>query len=130
MAEKLSNAVGWFEIPVLDMERAIKFYEAVFGHKLERHTMHEVDMAWFPMNMEGMGSTGSLVYNPEFYQPSQNGSLLYFTAFSGDLENELKKAVENGAKVLVPKTQISQEYGYMAVILDCEGNRIALHSRV
>ena len=130
MAAQQSNAVGWFEIPVMDMERAVKFYEAVLGHKLERHKMHEVDMAWFPMNMDIPGATGSLVCNPEFYQPSEkNGTLIYFTAFSGDVNNELKKVTENGGKVLVPKTKIGEDYGYMAVILDSEGNRIALHSQ-
>jgi len=31
-------------------------------------------------------------------------------------------------KILVPKTQISEDYGYMAMFIDTEGNRIALHS--
>ncbi len=126
----LKNPVGWFEIPVKDMERAMKFYEAVFGHKLERHTMHKIDMAWFPMNPEGMGAMGSLVYNEEFYTPSNLlGPLLYFTAFSGDLQNELSKVADAGGKVLVEKTQISEEHGYMGIILDTEGNRLGIHSR-
>lgn len=127
--ESQKNAVGWFEIPVSDMERAMAFYELVFGYKLERHKMHALDMAWFPMNPDGQGTMGSLVHHPEFYKPSQDGALVYFTAQSGDLENELAKAKEAGGTVLVPKTQISPEHGFMALILDTEGNRIAMHSR-
>ncbi|MBI4173466.1 MAG: VOC family protein [Candidatus Aenigmarchaeota archaeon] len=123
------NPVGWFEIPVSDMERAIKFYAAVFGHKLERHTLPALDMAWFPMHPDGMGAMGSLVFHKEFYTPSANGALVYFTAFSGDLANELARVALAGGKILVPKTKISDEHGFMAVILDSEGNRIALHSR-
>ncbi len=123
------NVVGWFEIPVENMDRAMKFYEAVFGHKLERHKMHQLDMAWFPMNPDGMGSMGSLVYHAEFYKPSSSGTLIYFTAFSGDLKIELTKVESAGGKVLVPKTQISPEYGFLAIILDTEGNRIGIHSR-
>jgi predicted enzyme related to lactoylglutathione lyase len=123
------NVVGWFEVPVTDMERAIKFYETVFGFKLERHQMGPLDMAWFPWLETGMGSGGSLVYNKDAYKPSADGVLIYFTAFSGDLDNELGRVVKAGGKVLMKKTQISEDYGYMALLLDTEGNRIALHNR-
>ncbi len=123
------NVVGWFEIPVADMDRAMRFYETVFGHKLDRHKMHQIDMAWFPMHPLGMGSMGALVYNKEFYKPSKEGTLVYFTAFSGDLSTELARVEQAGGKVVVPKTKISDEYGFMAVLLDTEGNRIAIHSR-
>ncbi len=127
--ENTKNVVGWFEIPVLNMDRAIKFYETVLGHKLERHKMHALDMAWFHMNPEGMGAMGSLVYNEEFYKPSTDGALVYFTAFSGDLSNELGKVEKAGGQILVPKTKISDDHGFMAVVQDTEGNRIAIHSR-
>ena len=123
------NVVGWFEIPVLDMERAIKFYEAVFGLKLERHRMGPLDMAWFPWVEKGIGAGGSLVFEPDHYKPSTDGSLLYFTAFSGDMSVELSRVEKNGGKILAEKRLITEEIGYMGVFLDTEGNRIALHSR-
>ncbi len=125
-----NNVVGWFELPVSDMERAMKFYETVFDFKLDRHQMDELDMAWFPWKGEATGSSGSLVHNPGFYTPSQAGTLVYFTAHSGDLSNELGRVEAAGGKVVMPKQQISPEHGYMAVILDTEGNRVALHSRI
>jgi len=121
--------VGWFEIPVSDMERAINFYEKLLHVKLDRNRLGPLDMAWFPYDPEGYGSGGSLVYYPESYKPSDDGVLVYFTAHSGDLANELSRVKEAGGKVLQGKTQISEEHGYMALILDTEGNRIALHSR-
>nr|WP_321355957.1 VOC family protein [uncultured Draconibacterium sp.] len=124
-----SNAVGWFEIPVSDMNRAIKFYETVLDVKLARNQMGPLDMAWFPMTDESYGSTGSLVCHPDFYKPSAEGVVIYFTARSGDLKNELSRVEEAGGKVLQPKTKISDEYGFMALLIDSEGNRIALHSR-
>lgn len=123
-----NNVVGWFEIPVTDMDRAIKFYETVFGFKLERHQMEPLDMAWFP-TVEGSGAMGSLVYHKEFYNPSTEGTLVYFTAHSGDLANELAKIESAGGKILVDKTLIAEDIGYMAVFLDPEGNRVALHSQ-
>ena len=124
-----NNAVGWFEIPVSDMERAIKFYENVFGFKLDRNQMGPFDMAWFPWVENGFGSGGSLVFYPDAYKPSTEGTLVYFTAHSGDLNNELSKIEAAGGKILQEKTLISEEHGYMALFLDSEGNRIALHSR-
>jgi predicted enzyme related to lactoylglutathione lyase len=126
MAE--NNVVGWFEIPVKDMERAIGFYEAVFGFKMERHQMGPLDMAWFPSFMEGKGAAGSLVKN-ENYRPSMDGTLVYITSPSGEVENELKKVAKAGGKVLMPKRQISPEYGWMGLFMDTEGNRVAVHSR-
>jgi hypothetical protein len=124
-----SNAVGWFEIAVTDMERAMTFYQTVFGYPLERHQMGPVDMAWFPMNFEGPGAAGALCCNAEFYKPSKEGTTVYINSKSGDLNNELSRVEGAGGQIMVPKTQISPEYGYMAVIFDTEGNRIALHSQ-
>jgi len=123
------NVVGWFEIPVTDMERSIRFYEKVFGFKLSRHKMGSLDMAWFPSIEGSIGSSGSLVHQPEHYKPSPDGILIYFTTTSGDINEDLKKVEKAGGKVLSPKTKISEEIGYMALILDSEGNRIAFHSR-
>jgi predicted enzyme related to lactoylglutathione lyase len=123
------NVVGWFEVPVTNMERAITFYEAVFGFKMQRFQMPQIDMAWFPYHEEGLGPAGSLVYNEEFYQPKDNGVLIYFTSAAGDVAKELEKVEAAGGQVLVPKTQISEDHGFMGIILDSEGNRIGIHSR-
>lgn len=122
------NMVGWFEIPVSDMERAMTFYEKVFDVTLSRNKIKEVDMAWFPYVKDGNGSAGTLVHNEEFYTPSQSGVLVYFMSRGDDLTVELSRVEEAGGKVLVEKTAISDEHGFMAVFEDTEGNRVALHS--
>ncbi len=123
------NPVGWFEIPVSDFNRAKSFYSAVFGYEFETQDMGSTKMAIFPMTSEKDGTSGALVFNEEFYKPSMDGTLIYFTAFSGDLQNELDKVEPAGGKVLMPKKQISEDHGYMGLFLDSEGNRVALHSR-
>jgi predicted enzyme related to lactoylglutathione lyase len=122
------NAVGWFEIPVTDMDRAIKFYYTVFGFNLEKHKFGDFIMAWFP-HADKSGAPGSLVHDEKFYKPSQDGVLIYFSSPSGDLKNELDKVEAAGGKVLMPKKQISEDIGYMGMFLDTEGNRIAIHSK-
>ena len=123
-----NNPVNWFEIPVSDMKRAVAFYETLLGIKLPVNKFSHLEMAWFPYSEKGAGASGSLVYDPEHYSPNDKGTLVYFTSPSGDLENELAKVENAGGKILVPKKQISAEYGFMAMIIDSEGNRVALHS--
>jgi len=123
-----NQAIGWVEVPVIDMERAIKFYETVFDFKIERHQMGDQDMGWFPWVEGGTGSGGSLVKHPD-YVPSKEGVFVYFTCHSGDLSNELSRVEEAGGIVLKDKRKISDEHGYEARILDTEGNRLALHSK-
>ncbi len=123
------NVVGWFEIPVRDLDRAIEFYEAVFEFSLQRQDFGPVKMAWFPSMETAMGSPGGLIYDPGSFTPSSEGILIYFTAFSGDLDIELERAEKEGGKIVVPKRLISPEIGYMGAFIDSEGNRIALHSK-
>jgi hypothetical protein len=76
--------------------------------------------------MSGVG--GALCDSGGFHKPSATeGPLIYLNA-NPDVQQVLDKVEGAGGKILVPKTEISPEYGHMAVILDTEGNRIAMHS--
>ena len=121
------NAVGWFEIPVKDMQRAMKFYEAVLNIKLERHQMGELDMAWFPMAHGAAGAAGSLVKHDQWYTPSKDGVLIYFISPTGDLNKDQTQIEKSGGHVAVPRKSIG-EHGFIAVFVDTEGNRVAMHS--
>jgi predicted enzyme related to lactoylglutathione lyase len=120
------NTFAWIEIPVSNMERAVAFYEKVFKVALHQVDFGGVVMAWFPGQGEHVpGATGTLIQQ-ETYVPSKEGTLVYF--YSEDVQNELDRVEVAGGKMVQPKTQISPEHGYMGVFIDCEGNRIALHS--
>jgi predicted enzyme related to lactoylglutathione lyase len=121
-----ANPVGWFEVPVNDIDRAKKFYENVFGFEIAVTEMNGGQMGWFPMASDVVGAGGTLIKG-DGYVPSDKGVLIYFTA--PDMENNLKRITENGGEVLMPRTSIG-EHGYMAIFKDIEGNRLALHSRV
>lgn len=123
-----SVTVGWFEIPVQDMDRAIKFYEEVFECSLNKQLMGDLQMAWFPWVETGGGAGGSLVYHKDYYKPSKEyGALVYFS--SEDCSNELGRVENAGGHIQTPKKLIAPGIGYMGVFLDSEGNRIAVHSR-
>ncbi len=124
--------VGWFEIPVNDMSRAVAFYSEVFQIEISVHELGELTMGWFPFaeDQNRPGAAGSLVQHAEAYKPSSDqGVLVYFNSRTGNLDDELTRVEEAGGNIIQQKTQISAEYGYMALFLDSEGNRIALHSQ-
>jgi len=122
------NAISWFEIPTQDLERAQKFYETIFGIELVPLDVQNLKMRMFPIEEPTSGVGGALCYNKDFYKPSSTDGPLVYLNGNPDVQNILDKVEGAGGKVLVPKTQISPEYGYMAVLIDTEGNRIALHS--
>ncbi len=122
------NMVGWFEVPVTNMERAEAFYNAVFDIEVQVQGFEGTLMGWFPFGEDKPGASGSLIYN-EAYTPSDtHGVLVYFA--SEEITRELSRVEAKGGKVIQQKTQISPEIGYMAIFVDSEGNRIALHSRI
>lgn len=119
-----THIANWFEIPVKDLDRAIKFYEKVFDVKLSREDMGGMKMAMFPFTQNAPGAAGTLVQG-ESYEPSHAGSVVYFSV--QDIPETLRRINANGGKTLMPKTGIG-EYGFIAQYEDTEGNRLALHS--
>jgi uncharacterized protein len=122
------NAISWFEIPTTDLDRAQKFYETIFATSLIPLDLQNLRMRMFPIENQTSGIGGALCHNKDFYKPSSTDGPLIYLNGNPDVQNVLDRVEAAGGKVLVPKTQISPEYGYMAVIIDTEGNRIALHS--
>jgi uncharacterized protein len=122
------NVVGWFEIPVHDMNRAIKFYKGVFGYEFDKMDMPGMEYHAFPYIDKAIGSGGALVKS-KMARASPDGVLVFFTAFSGDCANELSKVEQAGGRVLMQKRLIKEDIGYMGIAQDTEGNRIAIHSR-
>ncbi|MBL7958583.1 MAG: VOC family protein, partial [Flavobacteriales bacterium] len=121
-----TNALNWFEIATNDLDRAQKFYEAVFGIKMEPLDMDQLQMRMFPG--EGAnGKVGGAIVKSGMHKPSKEGTLVYLNA-NPDLSDALGRVEKNGGKVLMPKTHISDDIGYMAFFLDTEGNAVAMHS--
>ena len=123
--KKTSNPAVYFEIPVSDLDRAVRFYGAVFGYQFQRETIDHNEMALFPLLEDSPGVSGALAKG-EIYVPSKTGSLIYLN--TPDIDLTLKKVSEAGGKTLYPKTSLGG-LGFVAEFEDSEGNRVALHSR-
>lgn len=121
----MANAINWFEIPVTDMDRASGFYSKVLGADLHKEEIMGMEMAFLPM--EGQGVGGALCKS-EMHKPSADGAILYLNG-GGDLSAPLSRVEKAGGKVVMQKTKISDEIGYMAFFFDTEGNKVAFHSQ-
>lgn len=124
----MNNAISWFEIPTTDINRAQEFYEAIFGISMIPMDMPNIKMRMFPLDDMMTQVGGALVDSGGFHKASlTEGPLIYLNG-NPDVQNILDRVQAAGGAVMVPKTEISPEYGFMAVITDTEGNRIGLHS--
>lgn len=121
----MQNVGTYFEIPVEDLDRAMKFYSKVFACDFVTDSIHGNQMAFFPFDEQGQGISGALAKG-ETYKPSISGSLIYFS--TRDLEKTMQKVTEAGGEFLFPKTEVPG-YGWVAEFKDSEGNRVALFQR-
>lgn len=120
------NAIGWFDMYVDDIDRAVAFYEAVFQQRLEPigDPTGETVMRSFPANMQAYGAAGALVKSPNS-RPGPGGTMIYFNV--DDCAVEEVRVVIAGGKVVRPKFSISQ-FGWVTLCMDTEGNMFGLSS--
>ena len=117
--------LNWFQIPVTDIDRAVKFYEAVMQTKLERLDDERMKRAFFPHSTEHPDRTGGeLVQGPD-EKPSRDGVTIYFNSEDG-VDACLARVVAAGGQVTQPRTSIG-EWGFIGLVTDSEGNGIGVH---
>jgi uncharacterized protein len=121
-----ANPIGWFDIYVDDMDRAVSFYEAVFQQRLEPigDLTGETAMRSFPANMGAYGAAGALVKAPHA-RPGAGGTLVYFSV--DDCAVEAERVAAAGGQVVRPKFSIG-EFGWVTLCMDTEGNLFGLNS--
>lgn len=126
--DKNSNSLNWFEIPALDLERATRFYEAIFDVKMDPFPeMMGMKMVGFPADM-GNGKASGALAQSDMHKPSMDGCIIYLNA-NPNIQTVIDRIEKAGGKLLIPKTQITPEIGYMAFFVDTEGNKVAVHAQ-
>lgn len=121
---KLKHYVNWFEIPALNLQRAVGFFNHIYNIEMESLELNGYSMAFFPAD-KGIG--GAVVAG-QGCQPSETGTLLYLNG-GRDLSGVLGRIEEAGGRVIMGKTLINEDAGYFALFIDTEGNKLALHSK-
>lgn len=123
--EKLfKDYISWFEIPAVNFDQAVEFYNHIYGIEMEKKFDGNYAMAFFPA---GKGVGGAIVAGPGS-TPSDTGPLLYLNG-GKDLDLILGRIEAAGGRIVMPKTLIDKDAGYFAIFIDSEGNKLALHSK-
>ncbi len=119
----MGNQIVWCDIPVLDLDRAVKFYSAVLGQSVEKQDFPGMTIGILPHND---GEVGACLFTNDEEKPSEKGTMIYLNA-NGRLDDAIAAVTANGGKLVKPKHPIGP-FGFRAVVIDSEGNRVALHS--
>lgn len=117
----MRNTINWFELFVSELPRAQAFYEQVLATKLRAENFNGEPHAIFDAD----GVAGALVLRKD-RKPSADGALVYVNC-NGTLDAALARVEKAGGKIVMPKTDIGPP-GFIAVVVDTEGNAVGLHS--
>ena len=118
------NTFCWIDIPVIDLDRAITFYSAVLSSPVKNVSEHGFSFGLLPHTEDNVSGCLCVMENRK---PSQDGPLVYLNV-EGRLDQAVDAAKNNGGELLAAREQIGP-YGHRAIILDTEGNAIALYSK-
>ncbi len=133
----MKGLVSWFEIPAVDLERAVSFYQKMLNAEIEVVDLMGVKYGILPR----VGEVTGAIVKREGLQPGKGVSLYFYVT---DINTTLERIDAAGGKVIlgktlltlenadgtlvVSKTLIDNQMGYFAQFYDTEGNLMALHS--
>ncbi|WP_020599636.1 VOC family protein [Spirosoma panaciterrae] len=124
-----TNVLTWFEIPVTDIDRAKKFYETILDIDMVKRADGNDEAVFFPFNPGVIQATSGritgVLSKSARNHPSSNGTVVYINA-SPSIQPVLDRVDQAGGKIIAPKMQIPA--GFIAIILDSEGNKVGLHA--
>ena len=116
----MANRIVWFDVPASDLERAMNFYSKVLDVEISEEFPGVAVMS------HDQGEVAGCVFKSEEIQPTSHGTLLYFNV-NGRLDEAVAEVEGCGGTIKEPPHSIG-EFGHRALVIDSEGNRIALHS--
>ncbi|STY28559.1 Predicted enzyme related to lactoylglutathione lyase [Legionella wadsworthii] len=118
------NTFCWTDIPVVDLDRAIAFYSAILNEPVQKFSEHGFEFGLLPHTEDNVSGCLCVI---EGRKPSQDGPLVYLNA-EGRLDQAIDAVRQQKGTILKAKEQIGP-YGHRAVIVDSEGNAVALYSK-
>ncbi|PWE00656.1 VOC family protein [Marinilabilia rubra] len=116
----MEKMIAWVEIPTIDFERAVSFYEKLLGTDLTSEVYGTEKMACLP------SGEGAIINAPGF-EPSNQGVVVSLNV-GDNLDEVLSRLELNGGEIIKPKTKIEASgRDCFALFLDTEGNRLGLY---
>lgn len=125
--ELTKDAISWFEIPVIDFERAKAFYQTIFDFEMPEMPMVPVRMGILLHDRDNGGIGGAICQGEGYTTSGSSGPKVYLNGGS-DLNVVLNRVPGAGGQVVLPKTAIGEGMGHFAYFGDPEGNVVGLYS--
>lgn len=123
----MQKVIDWFEIPVSDVPRAQAFYEAVLQTTLQRESHVGPGMQMAVFVGAGDATKGALMSGHPALQAGASGTLVYLHA-GASLDAALQRVAAAGGQVAMGRVALPEGLGFMAHMLDVDGNRVGLHA--
>ena len=120
------NTLNWFEIPATDFARAKAFYATVLDAQIHVDPNPNMQYAYLPSDPQ-KGAFGGAIAGGENFVPAMTGTTVYLDG-GNDLSVPLGRVESAGGKVILPKTAIGENRGFIALFIDTEGNKVGFHS--
>jgi predicted enzyme related to lactoylglutathione lyase len=121
----MKDAITWFDIPTEDFNRAVKFYSDILDKDIRVDTFMGQKLGFFPM--DGMNVVGGDLVPPGLgNEPCAHGTRVYLNC-DGIIDEVMGRVEKAGGKIVAPKSSMG-EVGWIAIIMDSEGNTVGLHS--
>jgi predicted enzyme related to lactoylglutathione lyase len=121
------HAIQNFNIPVIDIERAVQFYSSLLEAELQRMEFGDTQLGIFPFDSQNHGVGGALVQHPSAV-PSEKGTIVYLN-IAGDMNSTLSKVERLGGRIVLDKYSLGHGNGFTSEIIDSEGNKVGLYSK-
>jgi predicted enzyme related to lactoylglutathione lyase len=110
------DAYGWAELNARGLERAVAFYETVFGWTHSEQPFGEGEV-YTQFEHDGQPIAGALEMNPQIPSETPSYWLVYFTV--DDVDARFQKAVELGGREMVAPQDMPD--GRFAIVSDPQG---------
>lgn len=118
------GTLNYLQIPAVDLEQSIRFYEHVFGWTVRRHgNVSELEQTSYPEFADATGTNGGgfVLGRP----PSREPGLLPCIAVES-IDETLRAVIDYGGEVVKPKTAIVEGVDWEAELRDPAGNVLGL----
>ena len=126
----MAPLVVWADLPVTDLARACAFYSKLLGYEIKPFPGMEDRMALLMRPDDTESQVGvDLSANPVTQPSPTHGAVIYLSA-NGDIDEMLARAVEAGGSIHAPKQDFGELGGWLAWIVDSEGNIVGLQQPV
>jgi uncharacterized protein len=122
------NALSWFEIPSLNLDKSQAFYEAVLGCTMRRESMGPSEGAVFPYDNDNQGVGGALMCGPTAPTRASGGVLVYLDCAPSQLNDVLTRVTTAGGSIAMPRQALPPGMGFIAQMTDPDGNKVGLHA--